>query len=101
MRINLTDVGIVATKVQIVLTEDLSIDWVPVFGTERSVGEVGAYLNPSSDYDSTITGEGSGFIGQPEFSIAITLRDHCNGRASTCTHNIFILGWESDIGYCL
>ena len=77
----LTDVGrVVATRIQIVSTEDLSIDWVPVLVAQRSEGEIGTHLNPSSDYDRAITSKVCRLIGQPELSITITLRDYCSGR---------------------
>ena len=64
----------------------MSIDWVPVLGAQRSVGEVGAHLNPPSDYDRSISGEVHRGIGQSEISIVVTLRDHYGGTTTVCSH---------------
>jgi hypothetical protein len=76
LTVELTDVGVDAKGVQIIFTEDLCIHWVPVLGAQRSVGEVGTHLNPSSGYKRTITGEVHRGISQSEFSNVVTLGDH-------------------------
>ena len=92
LTIQLTDVGIVAHGVKIVFTEDLSINWVPVLGAQRGIGEVGTHLNPSSSYNRSITGEVGRGISQPEITITETLGDHCSSIQTKVQYGIFSWG---------
>ena len=94
LTIQLTDVGIVAHGVKIVFTEDLSINWVPVLRAERGVGEIGTHLNPSSDYNRTVTSKVGRGISQSEITITETLGDDC-GEDMTAKFNARIITGKS------